>query len=280
MTNLTNGELYTMLLHRLRKDRKGSISPEEFESFLKWRNLDYFNKALRKEGATQLVDASLAPFVVLQDVQVIYSSLYEYYIILYNSNSSNPPTDPPLKFTSYDVAKIINIWWTDSLTNFSSKIRVDLLTYSEWSDRINNAITGPSNDYPIAYLGGEFSVAGVPNAYYFDTLWLKGGTGFASGYIILDYYKYPAEPYFDYYTDSSGNITYLTDGQAAYTLLTDEQSRDGKIAGQAVTSTSQDLEWDDEDALVILDMIVSDVSIALSDPNSFQASLLERKDNA
>lgn len=268
MTNLTNGELYTMLLDRIRKDRKGNISPEEFESFLKWRNLDYFTKKLAEEGKSQAADTSLVPFLVVQDSAPMYTQNGEYYVVIYHAI---------LQSFSNEVAKFANLWWSSSDTNYGSKIEVDLLTNAELSKRLNNAITKPTNSNPIAWRGGTITIAGPQT---FDTLWVKGDTSaIASGYIVADYYKYPAEPYFDYYTDASGNITYLTDGQSAYTLLTGEIARDGKVAGQAVTSLSQDLEWDDEDALEILDMIVSDVSIALSDPSSFQASLIERKEN-
>lgn len=75
-------------------------------------------------------------------------------------------------------------------------------------------------------------------------------------------------------------MTYLTEGQSSYTLQSGEVARDGTTAGGSVTSLSVDLEWDDDDAMQVLDMIVSDVSIALSDSDSYQASLLERKDNA
>jgi len=111
-----------------------------------------------------------------------------------------------------------------------------------------------------------------------DRLWVDFGE-VISGYVLLDYYKYPDDPYYDYYTDASGNVTYLTEGQAAYTLQAGEIARDGSTAGDAVTSASTDLEWGDQDAINILDMVVSDVSMALTDPNSFQASMLERKEN-
>ena len=95
----------------------------------------------------------------------------------------------------------------------------------------------------------------------------------------MSYYKLPEDPVYDYYTDAYGNYTYLTEEQPAYTLQAGEIAKDGSVAGEQVTSVSVDLEWEDDEAMKILDMIVSDVSIALSDPGSFQASLLERKEN-
>lgn len=269
MTNLTNGELYNMLLDRLRKDRKGSISPEEFENFLKWRNLDYFNKQLGVEGVSKTNHESLSPFMVTGDAVDLSEDRGEYYIALNVITGSGVTTTTPDTGTylTYRPARIVNVWHSSSITDYSSKIKVDLLHSSELANRLNNAITAPSSSYPVAYLAE------------FDSTSRMYVWGVTTGYVILDYYKYPAEPYFDYYTDASGNVTYLTDGQPSYTLKAGEIARDGSTAGDAVTSASEDLGWNDYDAINILDMVVSDVSIALSDPESLQASLLERKEN-
>jgi hypothetical protein len=272
MTNLTNGELYTMLLHRLRKDRKGSVSPEEFESFLKWRNLDYYNKLIPRQGESANVDESLVPFMWYADPLDLTTISGEDMILL-DKDATVPVSGP-----TYGVGKIINAWASSSDSDYSSKIEIDIVSSAEYRDRLNNAITGPSNEDPIGYLG---NVSGVGTE---GVLVVHGGSGFKTSYpyVLLDYYKYPAEPYFDYYNDASGNVTYLadTDPDTTHVLLSGEMARDGKTAGQTVTSASQDLEWGDDDAINILDMIVSDVSVALSDPNSFQASLLERKENS
>ena len=44
MVLFDNNDLLQIVLDRLRKDRKGSINPEEFESLLRLRNIDYFNQ--------------------------------------------------------------------------------------------------------------------------------------------------------------------------------------------------------------------------------------------
>ena len=267
MVSFNNNDLYQMLLDRLRKDRKGSVSPEEFESFLRWRNLDYFNKQLGSEGATKLNYDSLVPFMFFQDDIAISTSLGEHYVILDSSYVGPSAT--------YKVAHIANAWYSASATDHSSKVNLDIVSFPEWRNRLGNAITGPTNTYPIG-CRGMLVIVGLGNM---EVLWVEGGSDVEGGVVILDYYKYPADPYFDYYTDAYGNITYLTDGQAAYTLLTGEISRSNATAGTAVTSASQDLEWEDSDALHILDMIVTDVSVALSDPDSVQASLFERQQN-
>lgn len=268
MTNYNLGDLYDMLLHRLRKDKKGSVSPEEFESFIRWRNLDYFNKQMGLESGTKLNHDSLAPFTVFQDDIGISSSEGEHYVIL-DEDYVGPSAESK-------VVHIINAWYSDyNAADYSTKVPIDIVSSGEWSERLDNAITGPTNDSPIG-VRGMFIQLGTGNI---PVLWIEGGSDVEGGAVILDYYTYPADPYFDYYTDANGNITYLTDGQAAYTLQTGEVARDGSVAGASVTSASEDLGWEDHDALNILDMIVSDVSIALSDPNSFQASLLERKEN-
>lgn len=264
MTNLTNGDLYNMLMDRIRKDQKGLISPEEFETFLKWRSLDKFSKLISEEGVDKLNHDALLPFYVHHDPISVTSSNSVYYIPLQVLGSGSTTTTTPYSYTEYDIAVLVNAWHTSNINNFSSLTNIDIVGNAELSDRLDNAITLPSSSDPVGYLEGT-------------KLWLWGIT---SAYVLLDYYRYPLSEYFDYYIDSNANITYLTDGQASYTLQAGEVARDGTTAGGSVTSASVDTEWDDEEALQILDMIVSDVSIALSDPDSFQASLLERKENA
>jgi hypothetical protein len=259
MTSFNNNDLYTMLLHRLRKDRKGAVSPEEFESFLRWRNIDKYNKMFKDESSTKYNEDALKPFLVpFEDIQLVLNATTLYY----EATLSSPAM-------TQDYGHWANVWVTDQtyepggydLTDMTS---VDIVSETELQDRLTNAITGPSATHPIGYFSNT-------------KLYIHG---FGSqGYVIMSYYKLPSDPVFDYYTDASGNITYLTESQAAYTLLSGEIAKDGSTAGSAVTSLSVDLEWDDDEALDILDMIVSDVSIALSDPGSFQASLLERKEN-
>jgi len=265
MTNYTNGDLFQMLLHRLRKDKKGSVNAEEFETFLRWRNMDYFNKQLGVEGITKHNHESLAPFMVFQDDIGISTGTTEHYIIL-DADYVGPSA-------SRKIASMVNVWWYDG--DMVDKIPVDILSSVEWGARRSNSITGPSSSNPISTLG-YIVLPVIGNT---EILWVEAGADLTSGNIVLDYYAYPNDPYYDYYTDAIGNITYLTEGQGAYTLQTGEESRSGSGAPAAVTSLSVDLEWEDKEAINILDMIVSDVSIALSDPESLQASILERKEN-
>jgi len=260
MTSFNLGDLYEMLLMRLRKDKKGSVSPEEFEGFARWRNIDYYNKMFVNESSTKYNEDSLKPFYVpYEDIQVDQNAVTKYY----EGALSELPEDSP-------YGHWINLWINDQgaepghVYDLTDMTWVDIVTETELPDRLTNAITGPSADHPI----GHFSNT---------KLYVHGIA--ASGFGILTYYKLPDDPYFDYYVDAYGTITYLTEGQLSYTLKAGEMARDGSVAGEAVISASKDIEWEDHDAMNLLDMIVSDVSIALSDPNSYQASLLERKEN-
>jgi len=268
MTSFNNGDLYEICLNRLRKDKKGAISPEEFESFLRLRNIDYFNQQMGGESGTKINHDSLTPFMVFQNDIAVTTANGEHYVIL-NHSYVGPSPDSA-------VAHLINVWWIgEDVTDFSTKIPVDVLSNSEWGERFSNAITGPTSAYPVACRGSVV----LPVYGNSDALWCEGGTDITSGSIVIDYYTYPADPYFDYYVDSSGNITYLTDGQVAYTLLTGEVARDGSTAGEAVTSASEDLQWDDQDAMNILDMVMTDIYVAQSDQSGVEASVLERQQN-
>ena len=82
MTNLNNGDLYNMMLDRIRKDQRGIISPEEFESFLRWRSLDKFGSLIKVEGENKLNQEALLPFYVHHDPISVTSSNSVYYIPL------------------------------------------------------------------------------------------------------------------------------------------------------------------------------------------------------
>jgi len=71
MTSFNNDSLFQMMLDRLRKDRKGGINAEEFESFLKWRNLDYFNSQYKVTGMNQANLDALRPFTVFHEPDLV-----------------------------------------------------------------------------------------------------------------------------------------------------------------------------------------------------------------
>jgi hypothetical protein len=257
MTSFNNSDLYNMLLHRLRKDRRGAISPEEFESFLRWRNLDYYNKMFKDEQRNKYNDVALKPFFIpFEAIQVALDATTTWYSASLTSLTNTLGNWDNVWFTT-DVPAPVRI----SRENI---VEVDIVSETELPDRLTNAITGPTATKPIGHFTNtELYVHGIE----------------AVGYVFLSYYKLPDDPVYDYYVDAYGTVTYLTEGQAAYTLQAGEIAKDGSTAGQQVTSTSIDIEWEDDEAVDILDMIVSDVSVALADPGSFQASLLERKEN-
>ena len=248
MVSFDNSDLYQIVLDRLRKDRKGGVSPEEFESFLRLRNIDYFNQQFKVDGVSQINTDSLSPFAVFNDPEPVTQdgAFATYYVT------------PDATYTH-----LINAFHSASNTSYATVVELDIVSNAELNDRLNNAITGPSATEPIGYLSD-------------GKLWVYGVT---TGYILLSYYKYPADPYFDYYTDASGNVTYLTDGQAEYTLQAGEISRSGLTAGAGVTSVSEDLEWGDQDAMNILDMVMTDVGVAQSDQGITQTSVIERQQN-
>ena len=266
MNSFTNDTLYTMLLHRLRKDRKGAVSPEEFESFLRWRNVDYYNKMFKDESSTKYNEDAIRPFLVpIEAVPVTLDTQTDWYVAALTALEEDYGHWANIWFTE-DTVAIASPPSTYARPSMTNAVHLDIVSETELPERLTNAITAPSATYPVGSLTNS-------NLYLHGV----GATGFA----IISYYKLPTDPYFDYYTDASGNITYLEDTSpvTTYLLAAGEIARDGSVAGETVNSSSEDLAWGDDDALNILDMIVSDVSIALSDPSSFQASLLERKEN-
>ena len=254
MIAFTNDDLYQIILDRLRKDRKGALAPEEFESFLRQRNMDYFNQQIALDGVSMLNQESLRPFLEHHSVGTL----------LQQGSSGRWYVDMTLGVAA-NFAHMVSAFTSVSLTVWTTIIEIDIVSNVELMDRINNAITAPSVTNPVGFIDD-------------DKFWVYGPS---SGiFVVMSYYVYPEDPYFDYYTDASGNVTYLTDGQAEYTLQAGEVARDGSVAGAGVTSASNDLLWDDKDAMNILDMVMTDAGVSQSDQAVVQTSIVERQNNA
>lgn len=220
MTNYNNNDLFQILLHRLRKDRKGGINAEEFESFLRNRNIDYFNKQMGVEGVSKLNQNSLAPFFVAMELTRDYTTADGIEIAVMSSTNIGLGAG-----LSYEVATLANVWAIAAAGGivFTNRFPVDLVSSTEYYDRYTNSQTKGTTTEPIAYQAW-YNLFLAPDFFNVPVLFLQGIPTDDYG-VYVDYYRHPSDPYFDYYTDASGNITYLTEDQAAYTLQAGEVSR-------------------------------------------------------
>lgn len=244
---LTNYNMYEMTLNVLRKDKKGSITIEEFESLLKRRSLWLFRQLLPKDGVTKVYDQALSPFKIMNDDATdsagagddFYKAAFS---ALSGANSDN-------KIGHVIAARV-------------GSTGIDLVTTGELRERVGDAITQPTTDDPCAVIAS-------------DSLHVYPST--VSGTVYIDYYKYPTQPYLDYYIDSSNNYQYLTEGQSAHTLGTSEVARDGSTTGSSVTSNTTETEWYEPEKIYLVELILNDLGVIVHDQAVLQQAMNERQ---
>jgi hypothetical protein len=238
---MTNYDMYEYTLAILRKDKKGAVNIEEFESLLKFRSLWLFKSLLPKDGVNKSFVTALSPFLVKHDMALTTGSgLY----------------------SSFDIAPahIISTYF-----GASTNVPVDIVTIDEMQERVANAVTAPSTAYPVCVLDS----AGI-------TVYGSSATP-----LWVDYYKYPTSPYMDYYITSALNYVYIAyTAPASHTtipaLTTLRSGVYNAAQDAAYHSLTAELEWKDNEKITIIEMILQDLGVALSDQNIVQTAILER----
>ena len=116
---------------------------------------------------------------------------------------------------------------------------VDICDDYSFGFRQTRTLTAPSATYPIARLVGD-NIEILPTT-------ITDGT--------LYYLREPATPFFDYYYDSDGRIVAFPTG--TWTLTTGQIGREGQTVGTLITSEDEELDWNDNEQLIITGMICS-----------------------
>jgi len=160
------------------------------------------------------------------------------------------------------IADTCNLSATFSLSEFPDDfVSVDIVTDEEWVFRRNDALTAPSSTYPIAKIVGD-NLHVLPK----ETV-----------NVILYYLKEPATPFFDYYTDANNNIQYLV-VEGTHELTAGEVGRSDEAAGETVTSSTVELEWEDTEKIKILHRILAKMGVSMDE--QLVAQYATSKENA
>ena len=239
----TNYDMYEVTLDFLRKDKKGAINIEEFENRLKFWSVWLFKQLLPTDGRDKRMVEALTPFKVVSETGTA------------TSNVITPDIDGD---------NLMAHFISGSYGTSPSFYPIDLVTVEEYRDRVTNAITKPSATDPVGFLSVDTDGEMVLNVY-----------SLAAGTYYIDYYKYPTEPYLDYYIDSSGNYNYLTEDQAEYTLGSGEVARNGSTT--TVDSATAEIEWFDAEKVMLIEYILSEVGVAIKDQGIVQQAMMERQ---
>ncbi len=231
--SITNGDLFKIALDICKKESKGNaVSPDTFGYYLDSGQRQFFEQEFAKYASTRRVEDTLLPFFIKTDVSAASLVLPEDY--------------------KHAVSAIA------TYSGVSKTYPVDMVTHSEYLDRVNNSLTEPSLKNPVMYFyRGEDEYIDDQYNIEFD-----GGDGTLSS-ISLMYLRTPPACIFDYYIDSEGGVQYLGES-STYTLSVDgdEEYRDGTISGE-VTSISKELWWNDGDKLKILELALLKIGVKM-----------------
>jgi len=245
---MNNFTMYETILDILRKDKKGSITIEEFEKLLTFRSQWLFRSLLNKADVTKTFDKALKPFFVFNDFalptggqkKVLFSSLEE---------------------TPAHIVSLSYVQGTSTIhtTDFDDVTPIDIVTMDEWNERLRNFVTKPTSDDPIAFIAR-------------DSIRFAGIGGDA---VYIDYYKNPSDPYLDYYVNTNADYVYMTESSSR-ALVSGELGRDGETTG-TLTSATVELEWDDNEKATLVEYVLTDLGVALDSQSIIQSSLAERQ---
>lgn len=241
---MTNNDLYNIILDFIRKDRRGGVLSElEYQLELQRMNISYMETILPMYEKDKNITDKLGLFKKVLDGSSLTMS----------SGRITIPVD-------YIKHGYLHYRQDGSV----DKIRVlDELTDAQWSSRLGSSISTPEERFPVC-IYREGYIDFIPST-------------MTKNYFEYSYIRYPDTPYFDGYYNANGNFIYLEEG-ASHVLLTNEVGLDGQTAGTYNSSTVE-LEWHDEDKLIIADMILRRLGVELAEPliTQFNDAIIKEK---
>ena len=127
-------------------------------------------------------------------------------------------------------------------------INAEFVTDAEFAKRKGSVLKAPSASYPIVKIAGGKVIVSPASITTGD----------------FNYIKKPETPFYDYYYNALGRVVYLEE-DASHTLLADEEGRQGESTGATVTSSSKELDWNDNEKLIIVGMICSKAGVNIGE---------------
>lgn len=238
---MNNYDIYKYVFERLGNEDFGDpINIEQFERDLNIYSIEYMRESTRLFEEGKEVSTSLAPFKVSEESQATTAAG----ILLYSTLSE----------TYY---RLTGVYYNDG----TSDITIDEITDLEYHNRLGDALTKPTASHPVLMLD-ETSIIFKPSA------------AFNAETVFVSYLKKPSEPIFDYCYDADDNLLYM---EVGWTINGSNELRDASnnlIASGVThpdspalpyTSTSVELEWTDNDKIVIANKILQANGVELKD---------------
>ena len=142
---------------------------------------------------------------------------------------------------------------------------VDFCTDYEFKHRSSDSVylKKPTNSHPIGRITGD----------KIEILPALNATG------KFDYLREPESPFFDYYYNEFGRVVYLSVDET-HTLDSNEEGRQGEAPGVVLSSQSKELDWGDNEKLIIVGMICSKAGANLKDGQTVEYAELFKQQQA
>lgn len=192
-----------------------TISGSDFNRFLKVANAKEIDNLKRKVEASQDITDSLRHLYQKTDY--------------FATSGLIPIPDDYLKLQSLERF------------NGTKYVEADVVTVMEYRERINNSITAPTSEDPIAYIES-------------NTIRLFPQDNAGARYVYL---KKPSTPYLDWYIDTAGNVIHMDEGDVVSAMMIDSDYRnygnDGlplDLDGGNYISKTVEFDWLDDGVIV------------------------------
>ena len=147
----------------------------------------------------------------------------------------------------------------DEVNGEVEKVWVDFCTDYEWGLRQTEYLMAPTLKHPIARLAGwqvQIRPIEITDALFY-------------------YLQKPYDPVFDYYYNANGRIVFFPEG--THTLQAGEIGRQGEVAGDVIASQNRDLDWNENEQLIIVGMICSKAGVNLKEGQVIEYSELYKQ---
>lgn len=255
---MNNYDIYEYVQSRLRRVVKGDVVKlDQFE-----RDLDLYSKQLFSDEKSKFESGkdsteALSVFKVQEEVQTTTAL-------------------GKLAYTSLDstYSRLTGVYYNDG----TEDIWIDEITDLEYHDRIRDELTKPTSSHPVVLEGAtDFT--------------FKPAATFNAEDVYISYLKEPSTPLFDWVYDSNDNLLYM---EAGWSIDGSNNLRDGvdgagNVIAAGVThpdspslpynSTSVELEWGDEEKIIIANKILQAYGVELDEQDAVAYSARQEQND-
>lgn len=225
-------EIYTLCNYITNKDVSGNaFTPNQFNDIVEILNRPFFKKKVEESGYFENRKS-----MSYNDTLNTSKNLHKFIV---------NETIAAAGGTTYTYAYFLGA--SDSDTDFL----IELIEEAEYQDRVGDSILAPSASAPVAMERG-------------DNVVIKPDT---VANVNLSYYRFPTDPFLDYYIDVNGAIQFLSAG-ATHTWTTSEIDSSGttRTTGQPDwTSLTVELEYNEDMHEDFMNEILSRAGVKLKE---------------